>query len=285
MSVFISYNFKTGHETAKLVDEELNRHKIDVWWIRNNLGESQLDSVIDRVLSTCQRCILIWSTLQLSEWQRSEIESIRQRLLMRRPPADTTDFFLVLRNREISSDKRLPLLECSEYIEYTPGQPVDLSHLAGYVSASLPLTNGAGFKPAFHLQSGCRCYTGKQSFTGEVLRDVISNEMRQQYCWIFLEDDEGKWYIQHPRPTFTHAKRWIAPTIILGDNIRAILLIAASRSVHKKIIDKVLAESWGAIEHGSDIVKKVTVVQRLTIDLARQGEERGFQEADAPTDS
>ena len=195
---------------------------------------------------------------------------------MRYPPTDTTDFFLIIRdhrNKDILPNSHLPLMECSEYIDYgMPGKKEvpDLSHLTGILPGQIPLTIGISQKkPCFHL-SEVQYSQGKQVFIGGFKEDNVQSEL--QYCWLLLEDKEGRWYIQHPRPTLTHANRWISPSVCISDkHIRYIVLIAANLQAHKNIVSKVLAGVWGAIDPKD--LNKVTELDRVRILESSESEE------------
>lgn len=283
MSVFISYNFDTGKKTAEMVSTELARCGIDTWWISDNLKTHQLDEIIERVLSTCQRGIIIWSTLDLSEWQRTEIEAIRQRLLSRRPVDDPTDFFMILRHEAILENlpedhsKHLPLLEMSEYIDYTPGYGIDLSQLIDYTSRHLPLIIKDRKIPQLHPITDSKCALGKRVITG-TFKDE-ENQINGQNCWVLLVDTKGLWYVQQPRPTFTHAHRWIAPSIYIGQGIVEIILIAASHDSHRIIVNKVLAGEFSGCE--KEDFGETTIIDRLKITIEEVEKGRGFHHSKA----
>lgn len=266
MSVFISYNYDAGHEMAAEIDRALLRSGIDAWWLKERLREEQVDGAVERAMAACERCIIVWSGPELSSWQRAEIEAIRLRLMLRHPPADTTDFFMVIRGPDVPKDGHpLPLLGYSEYIEYPKedDEPLDFSYLVDYAPGARPLFAGGGRSPFLQPLGGSVCSRGQRAFTGSLRDDQTQKEKR--FCWVFLEDSERQWYLQAPRPTFTHADRWIAPAVHIGSKISAVVLAAAGHEAHRHLISSVLNAEWGALDRGA--LGDLQEIDRLALDL------------------
>ena len=251
MSIFISYNYATGFKAAQAIAAQLESYGIDVWWLPAPLQLNQVDMVVEQALAVCQRCIVIQSSEHLSDWQHTEVDSIQQRLKSYHPPTDVVDFFMVVRvpyGEDDTMPKRpIPLLQCSEYIDcpVVGAEVTELKNIRDHVPGLSPLKFKRNRLPYLHTRAGNDCTRGRWSFTGGFKDTEYSGNDR--YCWLFLEDHKGKWYIQHPRPTLTHAQRWIASSVVIGSNITAAVLAALSLEAHHQMVAEVLTAQWGAL--------------------------------------
>lgn len=287
MSIFISFNYSTGFCAAMALAEELRRVGDDPWWFPEPLSPEQLDDIVDTALSNCRKCIIIWSKANPSEWQIAEIALIRQYLARRAPAGDPTDMFLVFRNTadpEIVKKETMPFLSNCEYIDYYDERGSNslafkdmcrasnstdkialckqcepdtckasdfaippLDHIAGYTPGIEALTYSPSQKPRFSnrkLEPG----KGKYVLAGEFIKVEQSRERDVKYCWIFLKDKYGNYYLQQPRPTITHKRRWLSGNIHLGPEIESIVLAALGTNAHQTMVNKVLKKEWGGIE-------------------------------------
>jgi hypothetical protein len=80
---------------------------------------------------------------------------------------------------------------------------------------------------------------------------------------VFLEDGNDNWYVQQPRPTLTHARRWIAPSVYVGPDIQAAVLVAAGPEAHRATVRRVLAGDWSGFPKSS--LNDVTALDRLPL--------------------
>ena len=152
------------------------------------------------------------------------------------------------------------------YLDYLAvGEELSALHnLVGYLSRQTPLTSGEGRQPYFHDLTEPEYSAGHHVFTGGI--KTVADNLALRYRWLFLEDREERWYIQHPRPTFTHSERWIAPAVCIGDeNSQAVVLVSVSPATHKKIVASVLLAQWGALYQHD--FKESKIIERLSLNI------------------
>lgn len=124
----------------------------------------------------------------------------------------------------------------------------DLSYFTGFAPSITPLTYSGDKKPIFNRKIGFKPAQGRHVLIGEYQYGQNNESGLTLNCWIFLEDLWGKLYVQQPRPTITHAFRWLATNIHLGPNIKTIILAGLGPCSNRIMINKVLRKEWGSIE-------------------------------------
>lgn len=263
MSVFISFNYKSGRQVAKVIARKLKAQGLDAWWFPGVLNHNQLDSMISLALANCSRCILLWTNEPMSGWQTAEISTIRHQFRERVPGGVAEECFIVARAVDVvPKNRKLPLFLGCEYVDFSTDRPeaLDFSFLDATPPGLVPVTCGNGRSPRIVRSPDFKPVRGHHLIHGEFVPQ--SESARSRHCWIFLRDHERRLYIQQPRPTVTHMRRWAAPNIYIGANITAIMLAAADDATHRKIVNLVLSQSYGAIED-AELVASLEILDQL----------------------
>lgn len=245
MSVFISYNHKSGQQVAMAVAESLRTVGLDPWWFPDPLHPEQVDAMVGNALANCSRCIFVWSSHEISNWTFFELMSIRNHFSNRLPSKEPSECFLIVRDcRVIESDATLPMFSECEYIDYHPDEKMNLSFLDATHPGLIPLMSGEGRCPILDLPQKPDLHIGRLVLHGPI-GNISGRTMPLLFCWIFLDDCHGNRYIQQPRPTLTHKSRWGGAPIFLGKDICAIRLAALDNEAHVFVVNSVLKQSFG----------------------------------------
>lgn len=266
MSIFLSFNFKTGEKIAIGVEQALRKRGLDAWWFPEPVSPQQLDSMVSLALGNCDRCIVLLTNDPVSGWQMAEITSIRQVFSSRMPSGMGHECFVFLRATNlVPSHDPLPMFQDSQYVDFSSDDisALDLSFLDSPPPGMVPITCGPNRKPRILRKSSTKMARGRHILYGDF--DAYEGEPSERNCWIFLKDVYGQFYIQQPRPTITHRDRWAAPNIVLGSEIAEILLTAADDATHRKIVNLVLSESFGAIKD-QDLIGSLDILDRVSFD-------------------
>jgi hypothetical protein len=258
MSIFISFNFETGEAIAKEISKTLRTQGMDAWWFDKPIPPDQLDPMIGLALANCTRCIVLLTKPQMSNWQMAEIVTIRHVFSTRLPAGMARECFIFARATDLAPKRELlPLFHGSEQIKFhsRKAAKLDFRFLGATPPALVPVTCGNGLRPRIICDSDFEPIPGQYLIHGDFMH--YSGPTNERYCWIFLQDNRGRLYIQQPRPTVTHTKRWAAPNIVIGSKITGILLAAVDdspqdcehgvkpelRSNRRQEVDKILGDS------------------------------------------
>lgn len=246
MGMFISYSHSTGLDAAMAVETALKDQGLDPWWFSKPLHPEQIDAMVDFALANCTRCVFVWSSNPPSPWTLCEIMSIRNHFRRRLPSGEAGEAIIIVKDvQRVPEGLRLPLFEHSEYIRYRQGERLDFTYLDSSVPGVKPLVAGNRAAPKFCDIMPDEVHIGKRILYGKILdRELPFNG---RFCWVLLEDNGGNRYIQQPRPTFTHRRRWGSTIAYLGKNIQSIILVAVNETAHSFIVTQILKQSFAGV--------------------------------------
>lgn len=242
MDYFITYNHKTGRDYVEQLSERLFACGIGCWWLANPCPETQLDEVVRIAMESCSRCIVVWTTRELTPWQHMEVSVCHLHFRQRAPSRDPAEQFVVLRSvtdGKIGAADRIPLLTITEYLDFDSILSLNLDPITTAVGPRLLVYDGT-VKPHFAEHSPLPA--GIHAITGAVTNGPGPCGPKQ--CWIVLSDDYGI-YVQQPRPVMTHQGRWCASNVHVGRGLKRALLLACGKESHRHLAGLVLAHEFG----------------------------------------
>jgi len=250
MSVFISFNHRTGNKLAKLISEKLTVLGLDPWWFPKPLNTEQVDIMVHFALNNCNRCIFVWTQNPCSNWTFAELVSIRNYFKNRLPSGEATEAFTIIRDLSngIKKTDTLPLFSDCEYINYEKGIDLDLSFLNADIPGVVPLYAGDFIYPKLQINPK-HINIGKRILYGEIKSSIKALPFKKRFCWVFLEDVYGNRYIQQPRPTFSHKRRWGSAPVNMGAGINSVVLSAVDVHAHNYVVQCIIGQSFS----GKDI--------------------------------
>lgn len=272
-SVFISYNFDTASDIAEDVAEALKEIGMDTWWLKEPVDGSQLKITVDNALRNCSRTIVIWTTPTLSAWQQLEVHFMQGLL---QDNLHSSDIFIVVRAKEqaMNSDNFLIFLEAAEYVNWSDRNSTVFAYLSnsrlGPLCLNLPSNINPKFDSDFKNGKLCPNGSGLYSFFGH-FRDLKDNETVYSspdawvgFHWVFLQDP-WNYFIQHPRPTITHNRRWNVGNVRIGTHVNKVhLAVVKDAEAHEWAKRRVLRGDFSGIPD-DQFNSRFTIVDTLNV--------------------